>query len=155
VSEGPTPHDPVDGPDPAAQTGPRWIDPSKPPELLWGAVMTASEIELRDLHNRLWPHLRFDATGLRRSPATFRWLMAKRTVSRAHGEDASLGLASLAEGLTSVWQEHPGLQVEFLQTLMQGGSLDDLLKRFAEVAGLPVQALGLDRPEDNANRVQD
>jgi hypothetical protein len=130
------------------------VSPDKPPELLWGAVMTASEIELRELHNRLWPHLRFDEAGLRRSPATYRWLMAKRAVSRAHGEDASLGLASLAEGLTSVWQEHPGLQVEMLQTLLQGGSINDVLKRFAEVAGLPVDALGLDLPGDDANRAQ-
>jgi hypothetical protein len=115
--------------------------------------MTASEIELRELHNRLWPHLHFDESGFRRSPATFRWLMAKRAVSRAHGEDASLGLASLAEGLTSVWQEHPGLQVEMLRTLMQGGSINDLLVRFAEVAGLPVEALGL--RDEKANPVQD
>lgn len=154
MTDGPPPRDPDAG-EPPEPTGPRWIDPTKPPELLWGAVMTASEIELRELHNRLWPHLRFDETGLRRSPATFRWLMAKRAVSRAHGEDASLGLATLAEGLTSVWQEHPGLQVEMMQALLRGDSLDDLFRRFAEVAGLPVDALGLGDGAENANPVQD
>jgi hypothetical protein len=154
VTDGPTPDDPA-GPPAAAEGVLSWVSPDKPPEQLWGAVMTASEIELRELHSRLWPHLRFDEAGFHRSPATFRWLMAKRAVSRAHGEDASLGLASLAEGLTTVWQANPGLQVEMLQALMQGGSIDTVLRQFAEIAGLPVEALGLDLPDEEANRIQD
>ncbi|MBC7543902.1 MAG: hypothetical protein H7338_14350 [Candidatus Sericytochromatia bacterium] len=133
--------EPTDAVDPDDQSGESWLSPDKPAELLWGAVLTASEIELRELHDRLWPHLAFDEAGFKRNPASFRWLLAKRAVSRAHGEDSSAGLAMLAEGLTTVWQAHPELQVEMLIAILQDKPTDDILRRFSIAAGIPLEFL--------------
>ena len=126
-----------EGPDGSAEALMPWLSFGKSAESLFGAVLTASEVELRELHGRLWPHLAFDEAGFRRKPQEFRWLMAKRAVSHAHGEDASQGLAMLAEGLTSVWQSQPELQAEVVKRLLFGESTDDLLQQFASVAGIP------------------
>ena len=139
-----------DDPAPDDVPGPSWLSPDKPPELLWGAIMTASEVELRELYSRLWPTHGFDETSWRRNPASFRWLLAKRAVSRAHGEDSAAGLAMLAEGLTTVWQAHPGLQAEMLIAILRNEPTDDILRRFSIAAGIPLEFLQPNPTDDSA-----
>ena len=54
-----------------------------------------------------------------------------------HGEDTAEAMALLAERMIAVWREHPDLQAEVIASIEAGDPIDDLLARFAEVAGLP------------------